>query len=266
MEIRGITISVGYGDVLAVTLARNMRHLTECLVVTSPDDARTLAACRDVPGVRVHVTDAFTRHGAAFNKGLAMEEGFDVLGRHGWILIWDADCLFPDSLPFDQLSPNTLHGARRRILEDPSHWSPDLDWSTCTLSRDGGPIGFFQLFNADAPSVKNKRPWYDVSFAHAGGGDAFFMDLWPPNNRKVLSLDVLHLGPKDTNWFGMSPEARDTMAAFIMRNGWDRSHPRVDRSAVDRVGEIRERVDVPGYEPSGYELPFVRRAKQRRQP
>jgi hypothetical protein len=59
----------------------------------------------------------------------------------------------------------------------------------------------------------------------------------------------------------MSQEARDKMAAFIIRNGWDRSHPRVDRSALQRVGELVERVDVPGYEKSTFELPFVSRHK-----
>ena len=34
--IRGITISVNYAPLLAVTLPRNMRHLSECVVVTSP--------------------------------------------------------------------------------------------------------------------------------------------------------------------------------------------------------------------------------------
>jgi hypothetical protein len=262
--IRGITVSVGYADALAITLVRNMRHLTECLVITSPDDTATAAVVRSVPGARLLVTDAFTRHGARFNKGLAMEEGFDVFGREGWLLIWDADVILPDALPLGMLQPHTLYGARRRILDDPGRWCPELPWAACPLSRDGGPIGFFQLFHAADPAVKDRRPWYDPTFAHAGGGDAYFLTHWPPNRRVVLSLDVLHLGPKDVNWFGTDPEGRDLMTAFVVRNGWTRCQPRVDRTAVDRVGEIVERVDVPGYEPTGFELPFVRRAQEAR--
>ncbi len=259
--IRGLTVSVGYGSLLAITLIRNMRHLTSCLVITSPEDEHTQEVARSVPGVTLSITNAFTRHGAFFNKGLSIEEaGFDVMGRHGWTLIWDADCLFPDVLPLGQLRPDTLHGCRRRILEDPLKWTPGLDWSTCPLSRDGGPVGYFQLFDANAQALANRRPWYDVSFAHAGGGDAYFCQLWP--KRVVLPFDVLHLGPRDTNWFGTDEAARQVMTAFVLRNGWRRARPNIDPSVAEAVGEIVERVDVPGYAPSGYELPFVRRAQQ----
>jgi hypothetical protein len=258
--IRGITVSVGYAEVLRVCLVRNMRHLVECLVVTSPDDEATKAVARAVPGVRVFETDAFTRHGARFNKGLAMEEGFSALGRDGWILIWDADILFPDYLPLDRLRPNALHGATRRILDDPAKWHPGLNWSTCPVSSDGAaPIGFLQLFHADA--IRDKRPWYDVSFAHAGGGDAFFLTHWAPANKVILPVEVLHLGPNDVNWFGTDQEGRDLMARFVTENGWRKAMLKHDPAAAARAGPVIERVQVPGYPPSGFELPFVRRAR-----
>lgn len=264
-EIRGLTVAVGdwYAATLAVCLYRNMRYMSECLVITTPGDHAVKAVASKVPGVSVFETDAFTRHGAAFNKGLAIEEAFDRMGREGWILIHDADILFPDAMPLDNLDPEKLHGATRRILENPNHWHPGLDWSVCPVSRDGGPIGFFQLFHADAPSLRDKRPWYEVSFAHAGGGDAYFVHHFPVPDRVILPVEVLHLGPKDTHWFGTDDASKDVMAAFIVRNGWARSHPRVDRTADARLGEIVERVEVPGYEPTGYELPFVRRRRQR---
>jgi hypothetical protein len=262
--IRGITISVGYASTLAVCLPRNMRHLTECLVVTSPEDAATQAVAASVPGVRVLVSDAGTRHGARFNKGLLMEEGFDALGREGWLLILDADILLPDHLPLDHLRPTRLHGARRRVLDDPAAWSPELDWRTCAVHRDGGAIGFFQAFHADDPALKGKSPWYDVTFAHAGGGDAYFMGHWPGINRVVLPLEVLHLGTPDRNWFGVDAEGRDLMARFVHQNGWRRAMAKHSPEAVARAGEVVDRVEVPGYPSSSFELPFVRRAKERR--
>ena len=263
LEIRGLTVSVNYADKLAITLHRNMRHMVSCLVVTSHDDHATQAVARSVPGVHLSITDAFTRHGAAFNKGYAIELSLDVLGREGWILIHDSDILFPDVMPLDRIRPTALHGCRRRILENPSKWSPEMRWDEIPQSRDGSPIGFFQLFHADDPAIRDKRPWYDPTFAHAGGGDAYFMTHWSQHNHVILPFDVLHLGPRDTNWFGTDPKARDTMAAFVVRNGWGRSHPNVDHTAVERVGEITERVQVPGYEPTGFELPFVQRARDR---
>lgn len=264
--IRGVTASVGYGDVLAITLVRNMRHMTECVVITSPEDERTQEVARSVPGVRLSITDAFTRHGARFNKGLAFEEaGFDVLGRHGWILIHDADVLLPDSVPWDQLRPGHLHGARRRVLADPGLWTPGLDWNACPKHPDGAsPIGFFQAFAAEDPALAGKRPWYDVSFAHAGGGDAYHMEHWHPTKRAMLPVEVLHLGVPDRQWFGTSDEAKDLMARYVTENEWRRAMRGLDPAAAQRAGELPGRVQVPGYEPSTYQLPFERRAQAKR--
>jgi hypothetical protein len=263
-ELRGITVSVNYGPLLHVTLVLNMRHMTECLVITTPEDRETQEVARGVSGVRLHVTDAFTRHGAIFNKGLALEEGFDVLGRNGWILIWDSDCVFPPELPIGQLDPTKLYGCLRRVLEDPARWSPDLDWRTCATARDGGAIGFFQLAHADAPSLAGKRPWYDVSFTHAGGGDAYFMEHFDPAHRTVLQFEVLHLGPTSTHWFGTDQASKDMMARFVRENGWYTAMRKHSSESAARAPEIVERVEVPGYPASTYDLPFVRRAKKMR--
>lgn len=257
-EPRSITISVGYGGLLAVTLPRNMKHLRECLVVTSPDDERTREVASSVDGVRVLVTDAFTRHGARFNKGLAMEEALDALGREGWILIWDADIVFPDSIPWSQSHPEKLNGARRRLLVDPSEFRDGMDWGQCLKSADDGPIGFFQLFRADCEALEGVRPWYDVSFAHAGGGDAWFMRLWPRSHWNVMDFECLHLGPKDTNWFGTDAEGRDIMSAYVHRRHWRRAMQWHDPSAQQRVGEIVERVEVPGYPRSRFDISNAR--------
>lgn len=264
MDLRGITVSVGYASTLAITLPRNIRHAAEWIVATSPEDRDTAAVVESVPGARLFVTDAFTRHGARFNKGLALEECFDFAERTGRLLILDADILLPPVLDLKGYREGQLHGASRRILEDPSQWREDLDWRSCPRWRDGGPIGFFQLFDAESPHVRDRRPWYDVSFAHAGGGDAYFMDLFPSPYRRMLPIDVLHLGPVDRNWFGTDEESRRIMDAFVIRNGWHRAAQGRDREAAASVGEIVERVSVPGYPPSGYELPFVRRAQRDR--
>lgn len=242
-----------------------MRHMTECLVVTSPDDHETQDVACSVPGVSVFETDAFTRHGARFNKGLAFEEGFDRLGRHGWIVIFDSDILFPPEMQLAKLQPTKLYGCHRRILEDPSKWSETLDWKTCPVWRDGGaPIGFFQLFHAGDPVLKNRRLWYEPTYPHAGGCDDFFMNHWHPDNRVILPSDVLHLGKVDTNWWGVDQTGRDMMARFCKENGWHRAAARFPREAAARAPELIERIEVPGYEPTGHQLPFVARAKKLR--
>jgi hypothetical protein len=270
--IRGLTVSVGrwYADLLRITLPRNMRHFTECVVVTAPDDP-SIEAAADVPGVTVSVTDAFTRPGADgvrpyFNKGLAVEEaGFAVLGRRGWCAIWDADILFPDDIHLERLQPGKLHGAKRRILEDVTRWHPGLDWGTCPLSKDGGPIGFTQIFSCDDPCLAGKPYWYDPTFTHGGGCDAFFMTHWGAGKFAMLPVECLHLGPKDRHWFGCDPESVDRMAKFVTLNGWTRAAGNFTREQVERAGDLVERVEVPGYV-SNYELPFVKRAQALRSP
>lgn len=263
-SLRGITVCVNYGPLLAITLERNMRHFQGgCLVITSPDDFETQTTVLGTHGARLQISDAMHRHGARFNKGLAFEECWDVHGRDGWWCIWDADIILPDKIPFELMKPDVLYGARRRILEDPSRWRPNFVWATAPYHYDGGPIGFTQIFNGDGIHVKDKRPWYDVSFTHAGGCDAHFMDLFPNHSRQVLAMDVLHLGVPDMNWFGCDQAGRDMMARFVHENGWHRAAKKHSMESVRRAGEIVERVDVPGYPKSTYELPFVARTKKR---
>jgi hypothetical protein len=230
-------------------------------VATSPDDHATIEVAQSVPGVKLHITTAWTDHGAYFNKGLGVEQALDAMGRHGWILIWDADILFPDEIPWDHFRPTFLNGCRRRTLKDPSQWNTEIDWRRFPYERDGGPVGFWQLFHSDDPAIKDRRPWYETTFSHAGGGDCYFATHWAGGNRRVHPFDVLHLGPRDAHWFGTSPEAKAMMSAFVIRNGWSRPRFQVDESAANRVGEIIERVQVPGYEPTGFELPFCRKNK-----
>ncbi len=262
--VRGLTVAVGgwYASTLDIVLIRNMRHLTECVVVTAPGDEAVKAVAAKVPGVRVFETDAFTRHGARFNKGLALEESFDVLGRDGLILIFDADILFPDHLHLERVRPGHLHGARRRVLEDAAAWHPGLDASKCPVLRDGGPIGFFQLFHGRDPAVRDRRPWYNVNYPHAGGGDAAFVSHWPRSRHLILPVDTLHLGPTDTNWFGSDPEGRAMAAAYFHRMGWRRALDKHDPSLAATASEPPERIHVPGYETSDYVMPFERRAKE----
>jgi hypothetical protein len=262
MNVRGITISVNYADLLAITLPRNMRHLTECLVITTADDVQTQRIAAVVPGVRTYITDAFTRYGAYFNKGLAMEEGFEVLGRSGQILIWDADCLFPQSIPWGLLKVNALNGAHRRICTPVTRWSDGCNWDEFPPHADGGPIGFFQCFCAD--DLNGKRPWYHVGYPHAGGCDAYFIGHWEASRRHVLPFHVLHLGQVDQHWFGTSAEARDRMGAYVHRMGWRGAMRLHHRSCEERVGPLIERVEVPGYPNSDFMMPFERRMKGRR--
>lgn len=256
--MRGIVVCVGYDDLLKITLPRNIRHLEECLVVTSSADTKTQEFVKTIPNCRLYVTDSFYSYGARFNKGLALEMAFDELGRRDWILIWDADILFPDRMLIPDLVPEVLYGARRRVLNEASMWSENLSWASVPIHNDKVWPGYFHLFHANDPHIKD-RPWYDVTFAHAGGGDGYFQSRWVRAglDKQRLPFEVLHLGPIDTNWHGRCterldgqpvPNAQDNqqvMDNYKITKGWKRGVPNQP---------IQERVHVPGYAPTGFKV------------
>lgn len=113
-----ITVCVNYSDILAITLQNNVKHFDRTVVITDSKDIKTQDLCQEYPNVDVYITDAFYANGAKFNKGLAMEQGLDYLGRDGWICIWDADIVMPDNLDLSQCKIGNLYSPHRRIRED----------------------------------------------------------------------------------------------------------------------------------------------------
>lgn len=208
-DIKGITVSVEYDDYLAVTLPRALRHFDSVLVVTSPSDERTQRLVEQYePNALSYVTDAFYRNGATFNKGLAIEEGFDVLGREGWITVWDADIVIPRKIDLSGLTKGFLHSPRRRVCGNPREWKGGEVFTRWPLFADQEHAGYFQLFHADDP-VLQRRPWYGVNWRHAGGCDSDFQELWPPTRKRWLPFEVLHLGPVGMNWHGRAGQRLD---------------------------------------------------------
>jgi len=211
--MRAITVCVEYDDLLRLTLPRLLSHFDWLLVATSPADVGTqylvaqMAAAAMAAGeprpVQLHVTDAFTRGGAVFNKGLAIEEGFDLLGREGWLCVVDADIVLPPLIPHpSSLIPGCLYGpARRRMCVDPAAWDGGDDWSGYPAVQDCELAGFLQLFHASDPALRG-RPWYGTDWRHAGGCDSVFQAKWPAERRIRLPFEVLHLGPDGINWHG----------------------------------------------------------------
>jgi hypothetical protein len=257
VPVRAVVICVNYDDLLAVTMPALLPHVTELVVVTAPQDAKTQALVAGQRNARTHVTDAFYRRGAKFNKGLAMEEGFDALGREGWILVLDADILVPPDLgrQVELLRPRLgcLYTPRRRILDDPRQWEKYADhrrWSSLPGRReDKGHYGYFQLFHAADPVLK-EQPWYATEFTHAGQCDDKFQHRWPVPRKLRPTFEVLHLGRCDENWFGRTTarvdgaevegpveERKQLQLKLRQKHGWG-----VKRQAVD----LDERVNRDG--------------------
>lgn len=215
MRPRAIMTCVEYGDILALTLPYTLKHVLDLLVVTTDTDDETRSVCQN-HGVQTFSTDAFYRHGARFNKGLALEEGFDVMRRWGWILVLDADIVLPDHLEFNNLNRNFLYGCRRAIWPNPWTWN-GADWGHVEPEPESDILGYFQLFHARA--VKSK-PWYPTNYTSAATVDQVFGWNHFSNMGRYLPYTVLHLGSLGINWCG-------------------RTQPRADGSVPEKVGERR---------------------------
>jgi len=181
-------------------------------VVTSLEDHETRQLVANAPQARCFATDAFYRKGTPFNKGLAMEEGFDYLGRSGWICVLDADIALPSEMPLPELDKNTLYSPHRRVMKDTQiallggipceedWWLFPEGWE----QKNGEFAGYYQLFHAEAEALREK-PWYGVRWPTAGGCDSEFW--WKFRDRGRLArlggFEVLHLGPLGVNWGGV---------------------------------------------------------------
>jgi hypothetical protein len=202
--MRAITVSVDYADLLKYTLPRNADHFDEVLVVTAPRDEETKRVVSRVSNARCYETEAFYAQGAKFNKGAAMEEGFDVLGRHGWICIFDADTMLPNVLSWPEAS-GCIYSPHRRMCVDPTK---DLQaalaeqWERFAVCPDREPAGYCQIFHADDPALVRKRPWYGTHWEDARGCDSTFSQHWPRKRWSWLQWQVCHLGECTVNWGG----------------------------------------------------------------
>ena len=202
--MRAITVSVDYADLLKYTLPRNALHFDEVLVVTAPKDDETRAVVECVPNARSMTTEAFYENGATFNKGAAMELGFDILGREGWICIFDADTLLPDVVEWPT-EPGHIYSPRRRMCVAPER---DLEaavtgkWDAFPVCPDGEPAGYCQVFHASDPAIATARPWYGTHWDDARGCDSTFNRHWTTTRWKWLAWQVCHLGQHRVNWGG----------------------------------------------------------------
>ncbi len=214
--LRAALVSVDYSDCLQITLPYNRHHFSSMLVVTSPQDYKTQALALG-NGCAVHVTDAFYKDGAHFNKWLALEEGLTAFGRNhyeGWWCLMDADVLWPkwvstsptEGVLWRYLQPGYLYGPLRRmcpvIPQDASHIPPESTWGRYPVHRNLTEwAGYTQIFHSSDP-VLGQPPWHQTDWLHAGGADSFFQAKWDSSRKVRLPFEVLHLGHPGTNWCG----------------------------------------------------------------
>lgn len=200
MNIHALTVCVNYADYLAAGLPRWFPHFATWTIVTTFDDHETQAMANR-NGLRLHITDAFTRDGATFNKGRAMEEARRTMAWDEWVLLVDADVV-PEPGWYDKVvaakpTPGRIYGAWRRECMDAAVVDdPDLP----VIRTDGRCVGYFQLFHG-ADKALDRRPIFDEHWVHGGIYDCVFRDRWHARDQVMLPIRLTHVGERN-NWWG----------------------------------------------------------------
>jgi hypothetical protein len=221
LRLEVITTCVGFDDLLDYTLSLNQRHADHYIVVTSHADQGTQWVARR-HGARCGGTDLFEKDGCDFNKGAALNAGFNFFRYRGWQLHLDADIVLPDNFRrvlsnLEHLERDCLYGCERldmgrntgthslqqhwndnpqhglRFLVDQTHDRelPHVLGGRMVGDADGyTPPGFFQLWHA------SRRQRHPCSTGDAAEDARMFSRLWPVGKRRRLPACVVyHLGP-----------------------------------------------------------------------
>jgi glycosyltransferase involved in cell wall biosynthesis len=201
MRIHALTVSCNYADLLALGIERWKPFLASWTIVTDSQDVATVRLARQ-HGLSVHLTNAFYRNGAVFNKGAALEEARVArVPREDWLLLLDAD-IVPQRDWFQRLQqafaqPGSIYGAWRHQCDDPTTLDdPEL----ARIKGDGKCVGYFQLFHQADP-IAHKSPLIPIHWSNASAYDCELKDRWPEAQRKMLPLRLMHLGERN-NWVG----------------------------------------------------------------
>jgi hypothetical protein len=211
IRIEAVTACRGYGDILEHSIQHNQSLFDRWIIVTAPDDDATHRVCKK-HGIDFVDTDAFTRKGEQFNKGLGINVGLAHLTCGDWMLHLDVDVLLPPRtrhfLENAELDTKNLYGIDRFNLvgwnayqESKQKSSPQYEWF-CLINPPAGcsfgsrivhydyggymPIGFFQLWHADS-GVTRYPTKASVNAEHT---DVLHAMKWP-RARRVLIPEIL---------------------------------------------------------------------------
>lgn len=228
MKIDYITACVNTLDYLEVSYKHNKKEFDRFTVVTSDRDPETQKFCKS-NGINCVVTEAFYRPGAKFDKGFALNWGFNTIRNDAdWIVNADCDVYVPENwrerLP--PLDKEYFYGSRRVLLDtyqdyldSQSGKKKDVDFEIPL----GIGYGYFQMFNWNSSVIQNTdishgELWYPYSpRGDCCESDWMFRNKWgehaPHDYTRVigklqeLPFFVYHLGKHGQNHFGrVSPK------------------------------------------------------------
>ena len=231
IDINAVTVCVNFSHYLKHCIS-NKKYFKRWVIVTHEDDTDTIELCKKHDLEYILSKKIYKR---VFNKGAAINEGFDYLGKDKeWYCHIDADVLLHDNFA-SSFSPTHIHGQLRhtyleRVLPHQHKLGmlPDALYlytmGRINLNGDENlneinfkevfkmedkivqqwlGWGYFQLFNLKALKevYENLYQIYPTMSNNAGTDDYVFKQLF----YQVISLNThcIHLSPEKVHWDGI---------------------------------------------------------------
>lgn len=208
-----ICVCVNYSDYLKETLKYNSSIFDNIIVVTTPSDQKTKDTINRYSNIQTVETEVFYDNNCPFNKGAGINVGLQFIKDNDWLLIGDADCIYPTNLEelIVGLDKNFLYGMRRVVVNSTAVLEDIMTGKYQPKPRLEKAMhytpGYFQLLNLSADKFINKQIKYP-EFPTAQRVDRWFAKYnFLYNERKIIDeAFVIHLGPTTINWSGRKSE------------------------------------------------------------
>lgn len=219
--------SVNYSDYLEFTLRYNCEIFDAIYIITSPLDTQIVEVIEKYNkknNIHIFYTDIFYQDGpwgkTLFNKGGALDFGLKNIEKKDWIVIGDADTIYPFDIKniVNALDKNHIYTMPRQKIMDPSlinscveemnkeYHTRDNIRVICPskhFDKTHRIIGYCQLFNFDADIFKNKNITYPHGHNCRSIDTIFARQFFTKKRRRTLSNKYcIHIGPTEINWNG----------------------------------------------------------------
>ena len=250
---------VNYNDFLIVSLTENIKIINpkSITVVTDLNDILTKQIC-DIFGVNCVQTDRFYENGAVFNKGKGLNEGIKSISDPDWIIMTDADIVFPPNfisiLNNKFVDTNKLYSTSRYLCRNYTTLEKYRN-NEITLSEMDGvhhcpPVGYFQMFNYNHPNLTDKNLIYPEVSNDASWSDMLFADKFP-QKECILTFKLIHLGEDSQNWKGRKTKRFITDTEFQKLIDNQQYHPFTQSNRITKK-ENKLAIITSFFNPAGY--------------
>jgi len=201
--IEAIICCVNFSDYLSETLFFNYKFFDHVIILTIPEDKKTIDLCNIYKNITCIKTNLFYKGGGNFNRGAVTNLAFKNLRYNDWVVIFDLDIIlmnnFLNIIKNKNLYTNIIYGLPR-VTCNYKHWYLD-QWKKFGYSLEACKEpqicwGFFQMFHIKSDWKNNKEKYPEHIKTLGQAEDYFFAKQF---RKKILlsNQPVCHIHQKN---------------------------------------------------------------------